>query len=215
MKDDEEPLQKPVAPPSTSWCWASACSCCARLPTRPGLWWASAGAVAVAAFLAVALSLLFTVWGSWCEWGHAATIDSGPRDFFVVYGVNHEATGHTTYASITLYNYARLAGIVSVSSQAGFPGSAALYLPPHHAAADVAPYLFAYRFARDCAAAGLTANGTLVPSRDFCFDVPSSGEASLPVDAQLMWIARMYVQPSTGTAPASNETDFASVMHFW
>ena len=80
---------------------------------------------------------------------HQATIDSSTYDHFVVYGVNHAATGLAEYASITAYYYDTLSGLVSKSSENGYPGSADRFLPggsTHRSSA----YLFAYFFARNC-----------------------------------------------------------------
>ena len=55
---------------------------------------------------------------------HQATIDGSPYDHFVVYGVNHAATGLAEYASITAYHYDTLSGLVSKSSEDGYAGSA-------------------------------------------------------------------------------------------
>ena len=137
---------------------------------------------------------------------HAATIDSSPYDHFIVYGVNHAATGLAEYASITAYYYDKLSGLVSKSSEDGYKGSADRYLPggsTHRSS----PYLFAYSFARNCTkATGSTA---------FCFDVPSVGDVNLPPYADMFWIERMYVSPVTRTGPSSNETIMARVKHFY
>lgn len=194
------------------WCWADCCpnSCCAKLTESAVLWWCVAALVTLVAFFAV-MGPVLHLYGSWCKWGHAATIDSGDRDFYVVYGVNHKATGHATYSSITAYHYEKLSGIVAKSSESGFRDSAAPYLGTTHRAND---YLFAYRFARDCVKAGLTAGSTNEPS-DYCFDVPKEGPSSLPLNAKIFWIARMYINPKTGTGPSAEKTILGSVLHFW
>lgn len=137
---------------------------------------------------------------------HAATIDSSPEDHFVVYGVNHAATGLAEYASITAYDYDTLSGLVSKSSEDGYAGSADRFLPggsTHRSSS----YLFAYSFARNCTKA--------TGSRAFCFEVPSVGDTKLPLGADMFWIERMYVSPVTGTGPAANETIMAKVKHFY
>ena len=195
------------------WCWGDCCpNTCGRLAASAALWWGVSVLVALVAFFAVMIPVL-SVYGSWCKWGHAATIDSGDRDFFVVYGINHKATEHASYSSITAYHYEKLSGIVAKSSESGFRDSAALYLDQGtaHRAND---YLFAYRFARDCVKAGLTAGTTNQPS-DYCFDVPKDGPSSLPLNAKIFWIARMYINPKTGTGPSAEKTILGSVLHFW
>ena len=137
---------------------------------------------------------------------HQATIDSSTYDHFVVYGVNHAATGLAEYASITAYYYDTLSGLVSKSSENGYPGSADRFLPggsTHRSSA----YLFAYFFARNCTQA--------TGSKSFCFEVPSVGDVKLPIGSDMFWIERMYVSPVTGTGPAANETIMARVKHFY
>lgn len=137
---------------------------------------------------------------------HAATIDSSPRDHFVVFGVNHAATGVARYSSVTAYWYDRLTGLTSRSSEDGYMGSADKYLPggsTHRSA----KYLFAIAFARNCTAA--------TGGRAHCVEIPSEGNVSLPLGADMFWIERMYVNPRTRTGPASNETIMAQVSHFY
>ena len=134
-----------------------------------------------------------------CHWGHAGTIDSGPKDVFVVYGVNHQTTGHSTYASVTAYRYSTLSGIVSQSSEKGYTNSANQYLPKGalHRSSN---YLFAYSFARDCR------------GRVNCYEVALE---ELPVGDDIFWIERMYVNPISNTGPDSAETIMARVIHVW
>jgi hypothetical protein len=126
-------------------------------------------------------------------------LDSGPNDVFIVYGVNHAATGHSEYASITAYRYSKLSGLVSKSSEDGYLGSANMYLPGG-AKHRSSPYLFAYAFARDCSSYHQHHNGE---DRLFCYDVPFD---KLPLGEYIFWIerskmnsvARMIVEPLIG-----------------
>jgi len=123
-------------------------------------------------------------------------LDSGPKDVFIVYGVNHAATGHSEYASITAYRYSKLSGLVSKSSEDGYLGSANMYLPGG-AKHRSSPYLFAYAFARNCSSYHQHHNGE---DRLFCYDVPFD---KLPLGEYIFWIerskmnsvARMIVEP--------------------
>ena len=134
-----------------------------------------------------------------------ATLDSGPNDFYVVYGINHKATGHATYSSINAYHYEKLAGVASASTETapGFDGSAEVYLGVDNPAAK---YLYAYHFARNCSESGLT---------EYCLDIPSSGDISLPPGGHIVFIGRMYIDPKTGAGPKANETLYDMLKHYY
>ena len=127
----------------------------------------------------------------------------GPDDIFVVFGVNHQTTGKSTYASITAYQYSTLSGLVSVSSENGYQNSADKYLPggKKHRSSS---YLFAHSFARECH--GGDEGG--------CYEVPFEGVGSVPLNEFIFWIERAYVNPITLTGPAANETIMARALHF-
>jgi len=141
-----------------------------------------------------------------CDDGHLATIDGGPTreiDFYVVYGVNHNATQRARYSSVTIYHYETLSGVMAFSSEVGYEGSAAYYLGDDDIAS---PYLFARAYSRDCAAAGLDAR--------FCYDVPKTGSPSVPEGGSVMWVTRMYDNPMTHAGPLADQTLMARVAHF-
>ena len=142
------------------------------------------------------------IFGNTCDWGHAASMDSSLNDVFIVYGINHQQTGHAQYASITAYRFSHLSGIVSVSSEVGYQDSANKFLPggSQHRSSN---YLFAHSFARDC------------QKKEHCFEVPFEGDEKLPLNEFVFWIERMYVNPTSKTGPASNETIMARVIHVW
>ena len=141
-----------------------------------------------------------------CDDGHLATIDGGPTreiDFYVVYGVNHNATGRASYSSVTIYHYETLSGVMAFSSLDGFNGSAEVYLGPDDPAN---PYLWARAYSRDCAAAGLDVR--------YCYDVPTEGNLSVPVGGSVMWVTRMYDNPYTHAGPLPSQTLMGRVAHF-
>lgn len=108
-----------------------------------------------------------------------------PADFYVVYGVNHEATGKATYSSFSIYAIQHLVGIAGVTS-AELGGSAEDYLPT---GPDTSK-LYAWTVARDC---------TGLPH---CLAVPEGTCPSGIDDGQLGLIAfRAYVEPGQATAP--------------
>jgi len=142
----------------------------------------------------------FVIYGNSCDWGLAASLDSNnSQNIFIVYGINHQATGHSTYASITAYRYSRLSGIVSVSSEEGYENSANVYLK-NGSLHRSSQFLFAYIFARDC------------KNLKYCYEVSFD---ALPENEFIFWIERMYVNPKSKTGPDAMESIMARVMHIW
>lgn len=116
----------------------------------------------------------------------------GPDDFFIVYGVNHEATGKAMYMNITMYGRTKQIANGSVDSS-GWPspdgtlphllaGSAARFLPNN----PYADKLYAYKFARDCG------------NEEYCFEV-CTGCPGMELDetAYIAW--RNYLEAATKT----------------
>ena len=68
-----------------------------------------------------------------------------PDEFLIIYGVNHQATGKATYSSFSIYQKDKDLGISAVNSPV-FAGSAIDYIPNN----DNAPYLYAWKAARNC-----------------------------------------------------------------
>lgn len=107
-------------------------------------------------------------------------------DFYVVYGVNHQLSGKTSYSNASVYALEKLVGLVSVASDE-YPGSAAAYLP----ADPAAPVLYAWKLARRC--------GAFEP---FCLEVPKGGcPTGMPNGALGTITFRTYLEPSSKTAP--------------
>jgi len=145
-----------------------------------------------------------------CDEGNEATIDgtaNTEHDFWVVYGVNHKATGRSAYASVTLYDYERLAGITAHSSEDGYPGTAAYYLGEDDPAAD---YLWVRQYARDCAASGLKTD----EEGGFCYSIPSEGDVYVPIGGEIMFITRMYDNPEHHAGPLASQTILPNTLHF-
>lgn len=109
----------------------------------------------------------------------------GAAESVVVFGVNHAATGHSTYSGVGLYSVAHAAGVTSVTSDR-FAGTARAYVP----ADPNVDRLFVWTFARRC-------NGAAA-----CTEVSTAAcPAGLPDGAASLLMMRDYVDPETGTAP--------------
>jgi len=168
--------------------------------------WGIGAIIFVSGFVIVFVPILVVHIGQKVDCTHYATIDSGPNDFYVAYGINHKATGHATYSSVNAYYYETLSGVASSSSEAtpGFDGSAQVYLESDNPAAK---YLYAVHFSRNCTESGL---GT-----KYCLDVPKTGDMSLPKGGHIMFIGRMYIDPKTGAGPKANETIYDMLKHYY
>jgi len=126
----------------------------------------------------------------------------GKEDFYIVTGVNHNATDKSLYSSTVMYDFARLESVGQFDSSNGnssYTGSAHQYLQD---APDTAQYLYAIKFARNC-------NG-----EKFCTEVPYSGPNSLPAEAPALFIERMYMDPLYESGPSLNSAVMAVVHHF-
>jgi hypothetical protein len=117
-------------------------------------------------------------------------LPDSPEDFLIVYGVNHEAAGKATYASLTVYEDSLMAAVAGDHSRR-YAGSAADYLPDHPQG-DV---LYAWKIARDC------------QGDPRCLEVTMEGcpkiDLSQLPDLLLVW--RMYQEAATGLGPTPGE----------
>ena len=118
------------------------------------------------------------------------TLPDGPEDFLIVYGVNHEAAGKATYASLTVYEDSLMAAVAGDHSRR-YAESAADYLPDH----PQADLLYAWKIARDC------------QGDPHCLEVTMEGcpkiDLSQLPDLLLIW--RLYQEAATGLGPTPGE----------
>jgi len=161
-------------------------------------------------------------------------------EFVVVYGVNHAATGKSTYASFSLYTDAfRWLGIgTKLSPEFDTPcepgdcppgasgDSARVYLdlPPDDPDAKYLPMLYAWKVALHC-------NG-----EPFCMEIPDPvkfenmngdyyyckyvdpelfpGEEIKNYNDEMFFIFRNYMEPATSVAPDDNELLYDRAIYF-
>lgn len=117
-------------------------------------------------------------------------LPDGPDDFLIVYGVNHEAAGKASYASLTVYEDSLMAAVAGDHSRR-YAGSAADYLPDH----PQADLLYAWKIARDC------------QGDPHCLEVtmeccPRIDLGQLP---SLLLVWRLYQEAATGLGPTPGE----------
>lgn len=123
-------------------------------------------------------------------------LSDDPDDFFVVYGVNHEASGKGTYSNFLVQNAARQEGVAAWDSTR-MAGSADAYLPTDANRGK----LFAVRVARRCAGA------------PHCLEVPT-GEPGVPLEGNLLFVFRTYLEPGRPVSPDASEVLVERVWHF-
>ena len=119
-------------------------------------------------------------------------------DFYVVFGVDHQVSGKTTYANFSVYALEHLVGLTGVASDK-YPGSAQRFLPND----PDAPKLYAWKVARAC-------NG-----EPFCLEVPK-GSCPTGIDNGALGTLtfRTYLEPSSRTAPDPATLVRDRVLHF-
>lgn len=122
-------------------------------------------------------------------------------EFIIVYGVNHAATGKTTYSSFSLYDTERMLGVKGVTSTTYADSSADYLADPR-----ISHYLYAWKVARHC---GDQAHCIEIPTGD-C----STGTIGASLTSNLMIAFRNYQNPITGVGPALDEILIDRVIHF-
>ncbi|MCA9661252.1 MAG: hypothetical protein KC486_23135 [Myxococcales bacterium] len=117
----------------------------------------------------------------------AEALTLGEDEAFVVYGVNHAATGKAEYSAAAVYAQAKRAGVLTFND-ADMVGSAARYLPDHP---DV-DKLFAFEVRRDCS------------GHEGCLEL-STGFPGVGLDESLFFMFRAYVNPGLAVSPGPGE----------
>ena len=123
-------------------------------------------------------------------------LPDSPEDFFILYGVNHEASGKATYSNASIYFRDRALGVAAINSTE-MKGSAELYLPDN----PQASMLYAIKVSRRC--------GT----EPFCLEVPVTFPG-VPLNEEVSFTFRLYLEPQTRTAPSGSEILFDRVIRF-
>jgi hypothetical protein len=120
------------------------------------------------------------------------------NEFIIVYGVNHAATGKSTYSNFGLYGADVWNGVKAIEDPV-FNGTAEEYLPDN----PDAKYLYVYKIARNC-------NGD-----PHCFKVPTGpGAYGIGLDQPLMIIWRIYLEKTTKTGPSYSEIVYDRAIKF-
>lgn len=127
----------------------------------------------------------------------------GPNELLVAYGVLHGATGKATYSSMSLYvdpptglTTSLFLGVRTVND-GSLAGSALDYLPIDDPAA---PYLYAWKVARDCQGDPRCTEPTLDPAL-----YPTCEALDRLADPFMQLAFRSYLEPRTKVGPAFTE----------
>lgn len=119
-------------------------------------------------------------------------------EFIIAYGVNHAATGKSTYANCSFYGEEALNGVTGIFNPE-YAGSAEQYLPGN----PLAKYLYVCKFARSCG------------SEKTCIAVPTGPKAhGVALDEPAFIGFRAYLEPATKVGPAYTELVYDRVIKF-
>ena len=119
-----------------------------------------------------------------CPISYQTTLQEDGSDFFIITGVNHNATKRSLYSSISAYSQRRLESLGGFDSlptnlsPKSYWGSAKQYLQN----SDVSEYFFAVKFSRKCE-----------KDEKFCLEIKKSGSNSLPLNESCVFIERSYL----------------------
>ena len=119
-----------------------------------------------------------------CPITYRTTLQEDGSDFFIITGVNHNATKRSLYSSISAYSQDRLESLGGFDSlptdisPKSYWGSAKQYLKN----ADVSDYFFAVKISRKCE-----------KNEKYCLEIKKSGSNSLPLNQSCVFIERSYL----------------------
>ena len=137
-------------------------------------------------------------------------LGDSPEDFLIVFGVNHEAMGKSTYSNFTLYHTAMELGLAGKNSREISESADHYNLGKYQI---MSKYLYAFKVARNCG--GLPATECLEVKQIPVGDCPLGNccpRGSLDDDLFLGF--RAYVEPETGVGPNWFEILWDRAIHF-
>ncbi len=128
----------------------------------------------------------------------AITLGNDINEFIIVYGVNHVATGKSTYSNFVPYG-ADVWNGVGMITDLDFTGTAEEYIPDN----PNAKYLYVYKVARNC------------DGDPQCYEVSYNAKGySIDLDQPLMIGFRSHLENATKTGPSYSEIVYDRVIKF-
>ncbi len=126
------------------------------------------------------------------------TLGDDTKEFLIVYGVNHAATGKATYSNFVVNGVNGWNG-VAAATNLDFSGTAQEYLPNN----PNAKYLYVYKVARNCTG---DSNCLVVPT--------GPGSYGIALDQPLFIAWRIYLEKATKTGPSYDEIAYDKAIKF-
>jgi hypothetical protein len=127
-------------------------------------------------------------------------LNDDPREFLVIYGVNHAATNKATYSNFSIYGTSHLNGACGMTNH-DFAGSADKYLP----GCKEAKYLYVWKVARRRGCNG----------DENCLEVPfCKGVWGIDLSEEAFVGFRAYLEKATKVGPLSTELLYDRVIKF-
>ena len=137
-----------------------------------------------------------------CPIPYRTTLQEDGSDFFILTGVNHNATKRTLYSSITAYTLPPkthpLGSFNSHFSPNSYKGSANQYLKQ----SDISEYFFAVKISRKCE-----------KDEKFCLVISKSDQGSLRLNESVVFVERNYLDHMTA-GPANGALVNPIAYHF-
>ncbi len=125
------------------------------------------------------------------------TLGTSPKEFLIVYGVNHVMTGRATYCNFGVYGADILNGVGAIPDM-NLTGTADKYLPGNPAA----KYLYVYKVSRDC-------------NESNCLFVPWGKKAhGIELNQPAFTGFRAYLENATKTGPSWSEIVYDRAIKF-
>lgn len=126
------------------------------------------------------------------------TLSNDPREYLIVYGVNHAATGKSSYSNFGIYGTEAINGVGAVSNH-DFAGTAEDYIPGH----PDAKYLYVWKVARNTS------------GDPRCLEVKwGIGAEGIDLDQTAFIGFRAYLEKITGVGPSWVEVVYDRVIKF-
>jgi hypothetical protein len=135
------------------------------------------------------------------EWGLNGQVTLADDEYLMLYGVNHVATGKTSYHSFNVYESEVGKVPIGSADDRVFPGTATPYLPPGDPAGNL---MYAFKVSRNC---GQEPNCVQLA-------IANCSRLTIGPNTVLGVFFRMYLEPATKVGPAMPEILYDRIIKF-